>query len=328
MPDFPALAQAITGRHMAAPLNEIYRLIRMMESLRKGDESVEFLVGLGPAAIEPLSEFLLKGKPNKIFQPRLWAVKALARLGARDVLIAYLLQEKEIPDAEERFGEEAVESAAARFLADWPDADTHRLLLQLSERRLLNGLIDALAESRTLEAIPYFDRALEDDFYRAAAEEAFLKLGSKACEALSLSAVTPSPSSALETPGSLKRRRSAVQLLNSIGISDANWQVVRNLLQEKDAELLVETAKMGIGFASEEDRKLMARRLLGLLSSTSWHLRKDIEKNLVFLKLEAAGEIEKEIAQRLGQPEDVRARDVRLRALLRVKRRWEQTSAN
>jgi hypothetical protein len=53
------------------------------------------------------------------------------------------------------------------------DEDTYRFLLKLSERRLLNGLIDALAEFKNPEAIPYFERALEDDFYRAAAEKAF-----------------------------------------------------------------------------------------------------------------------------------------------------------
>ena len=59
-------------------------------------------------------------------------------------------------------------SAAARFLAAWRDEDIYQLLLKLSEQRLLNGLIDALAEFKGLEAIPYFERALEDDFYRAA----------------------------------------------------------------------------------------------------------------------------------------------------------------
>lgn len=313
---------------MATPINEVHRLIRELESLCRGEEAVEFLVGLGPVAIKPLSELLLEGKPSKVFQPRLWAVKALVRLGARDVLIAYLFREKAIADPEERFGEEAVESAAARFLAAWPDEDMRRLLLELSERRMLVGLIDALAEFKTKEAIPYFERALEDDFYRSAEESAFLRLGALASDALTQSAVTPRPGPFTETPGSLQRRRSAVRLLNSIGISAAHWQVLRSLLQETDAELVVEAVKMGIGFASEEDRRLMARRLIGFLSSTPWHLGKDIEKRLVALKREAAGEIEKEIARRLEHPEDVRAQDIRLRALLRIKRRWEQATAN
>ena len=309
---------------MATPIDEVYRLIGELDSLRRGEEAVASLVGLGPVAIEPLSDFLLEGKPSKVFQPRLWAVKALARLGARDVFIAYLFQEREIPDPEERFGEEAVESAAARFLAAWPGEDTCRLLLKLSEHRLLNGLIDALAEFKTKEAIPYFERALEDDFYRPSAENALLKLGAMAGDALSRSAVTPSPSSSLETPGSLARRRSAVRLLNITGISASHWQILRALIHESDAELVVYAAKLGIRFGSKEDRVMIARRLIEFLSSTSWHLWRDILENLVALEREAAGEIEVEIARRLEQREDVRAVDRRLRALLWVKRRWEQ----
>jgi HEAT repeat protein len=309
---------------MATPIDEVQRLIHKLESLCSGEEAVEFLVGLGPVAIEPLSDFLLEGKPSKVFQPRLWAVKALARLGAREVLIAYLFREKEIADPEERFGEEAVESAAARFLAAWRDEDIYQLLLKLSEHRLLNGLIDALAEFKALEAIPYFERALEDDFYRASAENAFLKLGPLACEVLSRSVVTPNPSSTMETPGSLKRRRSAVQLLAGIEISGAHWQTLRGLLHEPDVVLVIEASKLGIRFASGEDRKLMAHRLIGCLSSNSWRLRKDIEDILVALKREAAGEIEEEIARRLEQPEDLRGQDKHLRSLLRVKRRWQE----
>ena len=315
-----------TDERMALPLDEISQLIHKLESLCRGEETVEFLVGLGPVAIEPLSEFLLEGKPSKVFQSRLWAVKALARLGARDVLVTYLFREKEIADPEERFGEEAVESAAARFLAAWPDEDMRRLLLKLSEGRMLVGLIDALAEFKTQEAIPYFERALEDDFYRPAAENAFLRLGVLAADALSRSAVTPHSGPSGETPSSLERRRSAVRLLHMIGISAGHWQILRGLIQESDAVLVVEAAKLRTGFASVEDRRLIAHRLIWFLSSTPWHLGKDIEENLVALKREAAGEIEEEIARRLEQPEDVRALDTRLRALLRVKRRWERAS--
>jgi hypothetical protein len=299
---------------------EIDRLIRRLESLYKGEETVELLVALGQAAVAPLSEFLLMGKPSKVFQPRLWAVQALARLQAKEDLIAYLFREREISDPEASFGEEAVASAAARCLAAWPDEDTYHLLVQLSERRLLNGLIEALAQFQTRETIPYLARALEDDFYRPAAEEAFLELGTLARDALVQEAVTPLPDSALETPASLKRRRSAVRLLNSIGISAAPWQILRGLIQESDAELVVEAAKLGVRAASKEDRVLMARRLIKLLASTSWDLLTDIEETLVALKDEAASEMEKEIARCL-EP-------LRLRALLRVKRRWDQVSAD
>jgi hypothetical protein len=96
------------------------------------------------------------------------------------------------------------------------------------------------------------------------------------------------------------------------------------LLHESDAELVVETSKLGLRQGSDEDRGMMARRLMELISSASWHLRKDIEENLVALKREVAGQIEEEIVQRLEQSEEVRTHDVRLRVLLRVKRRWER----
>lgn len=312
----------------AAPGAEIDRLIRRLESLYKGEETVDLLVALGQAAVVPLSEFLLKGRPSKVFQPRLLAVQALARLKAKKVLIAYLFREREISDPEASFGEEAVASAAALCLAAWPGEDTYRLLVQLSERRLLNGLIEALAQFRTRETIPYFVRALEDDFYRPAAEEAFLKLGVMAREVLVQAAVTPFPDSALETPTSLKRRRSAVRILSSIGISAAPWQILRGLIQESDAELVVEAAKLGVRVASKEDRALMARRLIKLLSSTSWHLLADIEETLVALKDEAASEIGKEIARCLEPREGATVIVMRLRALLRVKRRWDRVSVN
>jgi HEAT repeat protein len=311
---------------VAPTIAEIHRLICELKSLYKGEEAVASLIALGPIAIEPLSKFLLEGEPSKVFHPRLWAVKALAGLRARDVLVAYLLQEMYIADPEERFGEEAVASAAARSLAAWPDEDTRRFLLELSERRLLVGLIDALGEFKALEAIPYFERALEDDFYRAAAENAFLKLGPRAREALSQSAVTSKPGSAAETPGSLERRRSAVRLLNGIGISAAHWQVLRSLLRETDAELVVEASKLGIQFASPEDRSLMAHRMIGLLASTSWPLRAEIEETLVKLKHEAVHEVAEEISRRLEQPPDIRALDGYLRALLRVEGRWEKST--
>jgi hypothetical protein len=309
---------------VATPIDEVHRLICELETLYRGEGAVASLIALGPVAIEPLSKYLLEGKPSKVFQPRLWAVKALAGLWAREVLVAYLLQEREIADPQERFGEEAVASAAARSLASWPDEDTRRFLLELSERRLLNGVIDALAEFQTPEAIPYFERALEDDFYRPAAENAFLKLGVMAGDALSQSAVTPRPNPSLETPGSLKRRRSAIRLLNIIGGSAFHWLIVRDLLHESDSELVVEASKLGLRYGSEEDREMMANRLMELLSSAPWHLRQDIEENLVALNREVAGQIEEEIVQRLEQSEEVRTHDVRLRVLLRVKRRWER----
>jgi hypothetical protein len=283
-------------------------------------------VACGPAAVPPLGDFLLNGQPSKVFQPRLGAVQALARLNAKDILIAYFCREAEICDPEARFGEEAVASAAARSLAAWPDNETYHLLLKLSERRRLNGLIAALAQFQTPETIPYFIRALEDDFYRSAAEEALLQQGASARAALVQAALTPAPDAALETPASLNRRRSALRLLSCLGIPAASWQVLRHLLAEPDAELVVAASRLGISHAAPADRALMARRLLKLLAATPWHLLADIEETLISLRPEAAGEVDRQLARGLKQA-NPGAPDPRLRALLRLQKRWDEAAA-
>lgn len=303
------------------PLDEVDRLIPELDSLKRGEEAAARLVEYGPIAIEPLRRFLLEGKPSNIFQPRMWAVKALASLGAKDVLLEYLFQTREIPDPVDRFGEEAVASTAAQSLAAWPSAEMYHALLELAQRRLLPGLIEALAEYQRPETIPYFERALEDDFYRPAAEEAFQKLGKTACSALALSAVTPRPNLLTETPSSLLRRRSALGLLSLIGICAEHWQILRVLIHDPDAHLVAGVAKLGIGLASNEERIIIAKRLLGLLASAPWYLQEDIEDSLVALQDESATDIETEIAWRMEQPDTVRATDERLWALLKLKRR-------
>lgn len=303
--------------------HEIAQLIGELDSLNTGERAAARLAECGSIAIEPLRKYLLEGSPRKIFQPRLWAVEALARLKAKEVLCEYLFRERNIPDPEDRFGEEAVESAAAHFLAAWPDEETFVSLLKLSERRMLNGLIETLAQYGRPETMPYFERALEDDFYRAAAEKAFQKLGKASCDTLVLSAVTLRPGPFVESPSSLERRRSAIRLLNGIGIAPQHWQTLRRLLDEPDEELVVGASKLGMSIASREDRRAISHRLIGLVALAPWHLQEDIEDILTALKDESAGEIAGEVAQRNKQPEDLRARDERLRALLRIQRRFE-----
>lgn len=302
-------------------------LIEELCSLYRIEKAVDSLVELGAPAVEVLQAFLMEGKPSKIFQPRLHAVEALARLGAKEVLIAYLLQEREIDDPEDRFGEEAVKSSAARFLSTWPGEEMYRLLLNLSERRMLIGLIDALAEYMRADSMQYFERAIEDDFYRPAAEDAFMKLGGIACDALSVSAarVAFSPHSTLESPSSLGRRRSAVRILKRIGISAEHWRRLRALIRDPDDEIAAGIAGLGTEFASKEDRDLMASRLIELVSRVSWYLQEGVEDTLVALQDEAAELIAAEISSRMKQPEDIRSVDLRLRALLRIANRYERT---
>jgi len=298
---------------------KIFRLVDELNSLKTGKQAAGRLVQSGPLAVEPVRRFLLEGSPSKIFQPRLWAVEVLAHLEAKDVLLEYLFQEREIRDPEDRFGEEAVESAAARFLAVWPEENVYQSLLKLSEKRMLLGLIEALALFRRLEAIPYFERALEDDFYRSAAEEAFLRIGAEACGVLAGFAVTPRPGFVMETPSSLQRRRSAVRLLCKIGMPPEYWPVLKVLIHDPDEEVFVCIARLGLKLAAKEDRASIAKRILGLLALAPWYLQEDIEEILVQVGSEAAGDIDGEILQRMKQTEGIRAADTRLYALTKVR---------
>jgi hypothetical protein len=263
-------------------------LINKIDSLIEGKAAAARLVQYGVSAIEPLRKFLLDGRPSKIFQPRLLVVNALTYLDAKEVLREYLLQERNFSDPQDRFGEEAVQSAAARAFCKWPDEATFQFLLQLSERRMLQGLIEALAEFRRPETIPYFEQALEDDFYRQAAEAAFQKLGRMARDALVAAAVTPHPDASTETPSSLQRRRSATMLLSKIGAVEDNWSTLRPLIAQPDEQLIVNVSKIGITLASAKDKKLIARRLAQIKSWAPWYLKKEIDDLLAELPREAA----------------------------------------
>jgi HEAT repeat protein len=312
------------ARSCAAPLPDdraIDDLVSGLDSPVTGKAAAEGLVAYGPSATEPLRRFLLEGVPRKIFQPRLWAVETLARLGAKDALLEYLFQEKTVLDPEDRFGEEAVESAAARFLAAWPQEDVYRALLELSDRKMLVGLIEALAGFGRPESIPFFERALEDDFYRPAAEEAFVKMGARACSALAHAAVSPKPSLVRETPSSLQRRRSSASLLGRIGMEAKLWPALRVLLDDPDTELFIAAARLGVQTGSKDDRATIARGIVGLLSSVPWNLREEVERILVVLGDEAAIPVDEEIARRMSRPEAVRAADFALRSLLKVRQK-------
>ena len=62
-------------------------------------------VGYGLKAVPALRAFLFERDPSGIWQPRGWAVQALERIGAEDVLIEYLTHPLDVHTPVERFGE-------------------------------------------------------------------------------------------------------------------------------------------------------------------------------------------------------------------------------
>ena len=303
---------------------EISRLINTLNSLKEGDRAVSELIAYGPQAIEPLRQFLLEGKPSALFQPRQWAVEALAGLQAKDVLLEYLQQKKDIVDPDVRLGEEAVESTAARHLARWPSEEVYQALLGIIQERCLPGALEALSEFRRPESIPYIVMALEDDFSRPTAEEALRKIGALARLDLIHAVLTPSPRKDTETPSSLRRRGSAAGLLAEIGISADEWPKLRQLLSETDAATLVAVSRMGAKVAGTDEKVLAVRRLIEVLETAGWYFREEIGTLLVHFFDVGECLVEEEIVKRRQLANEKGVVDPVLLTLLRVKHRAEE----
>jgi hypothetical protein len=300
-----------------------------LNSLHEGEAAVLKLLSHGSAAIEPLKEFLFHGKPSNVYQPRRWAVEALARLGARDILIEYLKWEKYIPDPDVRVGEEAVEDAAARELAAFPGEDVLQLFLDLARTRPLPTVLDALGELQATNAIPYFIDALEDDVLRPAAEGALRNMALEARTALFEASTKLVPDQAHESPSSLLRRRTALNILVDIGIPEGRWDESRPLLEDADSRIVVAASRIAVRTTEAVgERAKIAGRLLDMLGPADWSLQPDIESLLVCLFDEAKPLLEKEIERRGRLLEEKPGWDPVLLSLLRVLRQVEGGKAH
>jgi len=298
---------------------DIRRYMKELDTLKEGAASVVKLISCGHAAIEPLRQFLLSGEPRVLYHTRRWAVDALAGLGAKDILLEYLKQERDIPDPAVRLGEEAVKSAAAQKLTKWPSEEVIQVLLGITEEGCLPGALEALGELKRPEAIPYLVKALEDDVCRPVAEDALRKIGRPAEYALTQAAVASSPNRESEEPSSLIRRRCAVGLLAEFGVSKNKWELLRPLLHEVDEKILTTVFKIATSVADVKDREIAFRRLIEILRNADWYVKGEIENALIDAFDTIKQAIEEEILRRHNQlKEDP---DSVLISLLNVKRR-------
>jgi len=299
--------------------SEVRQLVERLQSLVDGPTAIEELAACGPRAISVLREFLLSGRVTTVPQPRMWAVEALARLEARDVLIEYLQAPSLVADPQLLLAEDAVRSTAGRRLSAWRDNETFEMLLELCRKRSNPGAIESLADFERAEAIPCLDRALEDDMCRGAAEDGLRKLGPKARSALLLSAASPLPNADEETPSSLCRRRSVLRLLTEIGVDRQNWVELRPLLAERDPELLCRIAQIASSVGDPVDRASAAKDLVSSLGHLPWFVWKEAEEALVALAPESVPPMDAEVSRRLSNRPVARAGDEILRTLLRLK---------
>ena len=247
---------------------EIRSFVADLESLPGGDLTVSLLIGCGQRAIGPLREYLLWGKPRGIFQPRQRAVEALAQLGAKDVLVEYLSQQRSIPDFEVRFGEEAVENTAARALAEWLTEDVFRFLLALAQRRKLVGAIETLGKFERREAAPILIEALGDDVCNLPALDALRKIA-ESVKPLLLAA-SRRTNAEHEKPSERQRRRSVVRVLSELPLTGKDWKELRPLLDDEERAIARTVAQVALDWAPPEERDRATRFLVHSLQWAPW----------------------------------------------------------
>ena len=258
----------------------IRQRIARLNSLVDGYQASVELTSYGAAAIEPLREFLLDGSPSGVFQPRQLAVEALAALGAKDALMDYLSQRRQIQDPVASHGEDAVKSTAARLLAQWHTEDVFQLLLTLARQRLLAGVITTLGSFRRAEALPVLERALEDDIARPAAEESLAKFGGGEIDTLVGTVARKRMDGDQEAPSSLLRRRAAAGILCNSRLSRVTWPSLRFLLSEVDPELVVHGATIATVLAPDVDKRGAVSGLLRVLPEAPWFIKDELAHDL------------------------------------------------
>jgi hypothetical protein len=304
------------------PDEGIESLVQSLNSLHEGELGVDMLVACGERAIGPLRRFLLHGKPSGIFLPRQRAVKALAELGAKEVLLDYLAFDEQTADPVAAHGEEAVKNTAARALGAWHTEDVYQALLRTLRRRRLLGVIEALGEfPGRPEAVPDLVAALEDDFCRSSAEEVLRNLGDVAHFACIDAARTPNPSGAQETPSSRSRRRSALRLLESLRLLIEDWRKVAALLHDSDPEIAARAGAIALSLADRRNKELAIKRMIEVLPASDWLLQGEIQGWLEKYRDVALPSINAEIRRRQVASAPVQAADSILRLLLAVRRK-------
>lgn len=252
----------------------------MGHALHDGAQGVLDVVACGPSAIPELRRHLYEREPSGLYEPRCHVVEALAALGAEDTLLEFLESARAFPDPVENAGEEAVLNAAARALHRPCANGVFRLLLSLAERRRFAGAIEALGHCRNVMALPCLLNGLADDSARPAAEGAIRKLGKAAWPGLVQ--VIGKDDGDGDRASSRRRRRSALSLvLETGGIRGIPADKRRRLVGDEDPTIATLACRVSLGCGSGDERRDAVRRLIDLLSSPQWWLRREAQECLM-----------------------------------------------
>lgn len=261
-------------------MDPVDRAIEKLKSFTAGDSGIIEVVACGDRAIPLLRALLFGREPSGLFQARVRAVDALARLDAHDILVEYLNMPQEILDPVERLGEDAVINAAAQALANQREPRILDLLLRLARRPCLTGVIYALGVFREVGAIPLLVEALAEDASRVTAETALKRIGASARAALIAAAIRRRDEPP-ESESRLRQRRSALRLLLEMGASRRIWREVKPLMHDDDAQIAVLACEVGLSSGSPSEKREAARYLVNLATKVDWILRNEIERHLI-----------------------------------------------
>lgn len=109
------------------------------------------------------------------------------------------------------------------------------------------------------------------------AESALKKFGAAGPSGLIASAKLPLPSKEHESVASLRRRRSALQLLNQIGILRQMWLELRCLMNDDDARISTLACEIGVLNAHPDEKYDVVHRLIDLSAEADWMVRENVE---------------------------------------------------
>ena len=255
-------------------------MVGRLRSLQDGDKAIVDVVACGSRAVPFLRALLFAREPSGLTQVRRRVIQALAALGAEDVLLAYLKEPCEASDPVERAGDEDAKNIAAGCIRRPGEGVAFGVLLDLARRKPLPAAIAALGRSRRAEAIPMLVAALAEDACRLSAERALVDMDADAVPHLTAAALRREPSDEDESESSLRRRRSALQVLRDMGVPADAWPALREALYERDDAVALAAARIALECAPKPDRKDAVRRLLDIIDRAGAAWRMEIEDAL------------------------------------------------
>jgi len=298
----------------AAPVEE---LVESLASLHEMERTTLRLISCGRSAVPALRGFLFRPDASGIYEPRCWAVRALSRIGAQEVLIEFLNADHFCTDPVAQFGEDAVINTAARALVGVTSEQAYQALLRLARSRALAGAIEVLGGYRRPEVVPILIRALEDDVTRVSAEQALINFGESVGPYLLDAAIRKEPTPEHESPSSALRRRTAIRLIVDTRTAATFWQKLRHLLCDEDIWVRARACRIGLDCGNEDEKIIAARALTEMLSINDSAIRSEIQNTLLH-HLAASRDVATDVIERQGDDE----MHTRLALLMsRVKRR-------